>query len=115
VANKVVAGIMLEVSPFNSGYIECDRLISPIAQYFYVWSSSECIAKPNRWFELLNWEENLENNSTQVLKVSPSALNAIADFFNIKSDEPEAKLNITKFGSFTANFKELPPPLPTEY
>jgi hypothetical protein len=50
-----------------------------------------------------------------VLKVSPSALNAIADFFNIKSDEPEAKLNITKFGSFTANFKELPPPLPTEY
>ena len=36
-------------------------------------------------------------------------------FFYIKLDEPEAKLNITKFGSFTANFKELPPPLPTEY
>jgi hypothetical protein len=52
-----------------------------------------------------------------VLKVSPSAspFDAIADFFNIKSDEPEAKLNITKFGSFTANFKELPAPVPTEY
>ena len=32
-----------------------------------------------------------------------------------KTDEPEAKLKITKFGSFTANFKELPPPLPSEY
>jgi hypothetical protein len=42
-------------------------------------------------------------------------LDAIADFFNIKSDEPEAKLNITKFGSFTANFKELPPPVPPEF
>ena len=117
VMNKVVAGIMLNVSPFNSGYIECDRLISPTAQYFYVWSGSECIAKPNKGFEFLSWEENLKNNSTQVLKVSHSAsiLDSIADFFYIKLDEPEAKLNITKFGSFTANFKELPPPLPTEY
>jgi hypothetical protein len=30
-------------------------------------------------------------------------------------DKPEAKLNITKFGSFTANFKALPPPIPPEY
>jgi hypothetical protein len=52
-----------------------------------------------------------------VLKVSPSAsiLESIADFFYIKLDEPEAKLNVTKFGSFTANFKGLPPPLPAEY
>src|SRR5215203_5030758 len=115
VMNKVVAGIMLNVSPFNSGYIECDRLISPTAQYFYVWSGSECIAKPNKGFEFLSWEENLKNNSTQVLKVSHSAsiLDSIADFFYIKLDEPEAKLNITKFGSFTANFKELPSPVPT--
>jgi YVTN family beta-propeller protein len=36
VTNKVVAGIILHVNPFNSGYIECDRLISPTAQYFYI-------------------------------------------------------------------------------
>ena len=116
-ANKVVAGIILHVSPFNSGYIECDRLISPISQYFYVWSGAECIAKPNKGFEFLSWEENLENNSTRVLQVSPSAspLDAIADFFNIKSDEPESKLNITNFGSFNANFMEPPSPVPTQY
>jgi hypothetical protein len=31
------------------------------------------------------------------------------------TDELEAKLNITKFGTFTANFKELPPAIPSEY
>jgi hypothetical protein len=30
-------------------------------------------------------------------------------------DKPEAKLNITKFGSFTANFRALPPPIQPEY
>jgi len=33
----------------------------------------------------------------------------------MKSDKPEATLNITKFGSFTANFKALPPSIPPEY
>ncbi len=52
-----------------------------------------------------------------MLKASRPAyrLDSIADFFYIKTDQPEAKLDITKFGSFTANFKELPAPLPAEY
>ena len=29
--------------------------------------------------------------------------------------EDEAILNVTKFGSFTANFKELPSPVPPEF
>jgi YVTN family beta-propeller protein len=44
-----------------------------------------------------------------------SILASIAKFFNIQIGEPEAILKITKFGTFTANFKELPPPLPPEY
>ena len=43
------------------------------------------------------------------------ALDSIVNYLNIEEYEPEAMLNITKFGSFTANFKELPPPLPPEY
>ena len=52
-----------------------------------------------------------------MIKVSPSAspLDSIADFLGIKSDEPEATLNIIEFGSFTANFKALPPPISSEY
>ena len=37
------------------------------------------------------------------------------DLLRIKADKPESTLNITKFGSFTANFKALPPPVPAEY
>lgn len=117
ISNKVVAGITFEIFPFNSGYIECDGLISPISQYFYVWSGAECIAKPNKGFEFVSWEENLKDDSSQVITVSQpaSTLESIKDFFNIKSDEPEANLNLTKFGTFTANFKELPAPFPSEY
>ena len=33
----------------------------------------------------------------------------------MKPDKPEATLQITKFGRFTANFKALPPPVTAEY
>src|SRR5215469_9104298 len=33
----------------------------------------------------------------------------------MKPDPPESNLNITKFGSFTANFRALPAPIPPEY
>ena len=117
ISNKVVAGITLQVNPFNSGYIECNRLKSPISQNFYVFDKTECIAKSNQGFHFLSWEENLKDKSTQVISISRpvSILESIKNFFNIESEEPEAKLKITKFGSFTANFKELPPPVPPEF
>ena len=117
IANEVVVGITLLVNPFNSGYLECNELISPTSQYFYVFDRTECIATPNQGFEFVSWEENFKDKSTQVISVSQpvSFLESIKKFFNVKTEEPEAKLNITKFGSFTANFKELPPPVPTEF
>jgi YVTN family beta-propeller protein len=122
-ANEVLAGVTFQVNPFNSGYILCDNLTtpSPVGQYVYVYSGAECIAKPNEGFEFVSWEENLGGNATQHIQVSRDASNwdsfvlAVADFFGDKPDEPESKLNVTKFGTFTANFKEAPPPLPQEF
>jgi hypothetical protein len=45
----------------------------------------------------------------------PSFWDSISDFFHMKPDPPESNLNITKFGSFTANFRALPAPIPPEY
>jgi YVTN family beta-propeller protein len=133
VSNEVVSGVKFQISPFNSGYIECNGLISPTLQFLYLNSGTNCIAKPIRGFEFLSWEENLKNNSTQLINYSlPSStiFEQIADslhntinYFGInnflgiqKSVEPEAILNINKFGTFTANFRELTPdPLPPEY
>jgi YVTN family beta-propeller protein len=121
--NKLVAGVTFQVNPFNSGVILCDGLTtpSPIGQYTYLYSGAQCIARPNEGFEFVSWEENLEGNSTQPIQVSRSATTwdsfvlAVIDFFGPKPDEPEATLNIAKFGAFTANFKELPPAIPSEY
>ena len=118
-ANKVVAKVTFSTEPFNGGRIECDKdkLTAPIGQQFYVYSGSQCTAKSNQGFEFVSWQENLGGNSTQLLKFSsPSSIvDSILDFFNMKPDKQEATLNITKFGSFTANFKALPPPIPTQY
>lgn len=45
-----------------------------------------------------------------------SQLDSILQFLHIKSsDKPEAQLKITRIGSFTANFRELPPAIPPEF
>jgi YVTN family beta-propeller protein len=118
--NKVVAGIIFKINSFNSGYILCDGLStpSPTEQYFFVYSGAQCIAKPNSGFEFSSWEQNLEGNSTQPISVSrpASSLDSFLEFLHLKSeDKPEATLNVTEFGTFTANFKELPPAVPSEY
>jgi YVTN family beta-propeller protein len=116
-ANKVVAKVMFNIEPFNSGYIECDKIKAPIAQQFYVWSGSECTAKPYRGFEFVSWQENLGRNSSQLISATtpPSISDSILDFLHMNPDKPESKLNIGKFGSLTASFKPLPPPIPPEY
>jgi YVTN family beta-propeller protein len=125
-ANKVVAGVTFQVYPFNSGYIVCDNLStsspddltppSPVGQYIYVYSGTQCIARPNAGFEFSSWEENLEDNATQPISIwRPSYVDSFFEFFNPNSDRPEATLNITKFGTFTANFRELSPPIPPEF
>jgi YVTN family beta-propeller protein len=117
VENKVVAGIEFYINPIMSGYIECGEYNPPISQFFYVWSGTKCTAIPNSGFEFLSWEKNLGGGSTQLINFSNSAspFETILDIFGMKSKEPESTLNITKFGSFTANFKELPHPMPAEY
>jgi YVTN family beta-propeller protein len=124
IANKVVAGITFQVNPFNSGYVLCEGLTtpSPIRQYVYVDSGTECTAKPSSGFEFVSWEENLSGNSTQLIKLSRPASSwdsfvlAITALYSAnKPDEPEAKFNVTRFGTFTVNFKELPPAVPSEY
>jgi YVTN family beta-propeller protein len=118
-SNKVVTRVMFNVEPFNSGHIECDNVKSPspLLQQFYLYSGAKCTAKPNPGFEFVSWQENLNGNSTQLLQLAPapSILDSILDLFHMKPDKPEATLNISKFGSFTANFKSLPPPVPPEY
>jgi len=121
--NEVVGRVMFNIKPFNSGYIVCDNTTdkgkwnAPLQQQFYIYSGSGCTAKPYPGLEFVSWEENLGKNSTQLINATtePSILDSITGFLHMNTDKPESKLDITKFGNFTANFKELPPPIPPEY
>ena len=130
-----MTGVTFHVEPFNSGYIVCDDgttnddantndtndltspPLAPVEQYFYVSSGTQCTAKSYEGYEFLSWEQNLEDDSTQLIKVSAPAspLDSFLQFLHLKSaDKPEAKL-MTEFGTFTANFMKAPAPLPPEY
>ncbi len=122
-ANKVVARVMFNIEPFNSGHIECDdatdkgKWNAPLKQQYYVYSGSGCTAIPYPSFEFVSWQENLGKNSTQFINATakPSILDPILNVFGFNPDKPESKLSITKFGNFTASFRPLPPPIPPEY
>ena len=112
--NKVVAGVKFNIYPPNSGNIKCNDLNFPLNQFLYV--SSECKAKPNKGFEFISWIENLENNSNRTIQESAEGnyiLKSLYDVFGYKPDDPAASL--FQFGDYTANFKALPPPIPSEY
>ena len=120
--NKVVAGLTFYTEPFNGGHIECDNgKIVPTARQIYVYSGSECTAKPNEGFEFVSWQENLGGNSSRILNFSlPNTWysvlqDSILEFLHSKPDKQETILDLPNFGSFTANFKARPPPIPSEY
>ena len=58
---------------------------------------TKCTAQPIRGFEFSNWVENLNGNSS------------------IPLNDTTATLNVNRFGTFTANFKPLPPAIPPEF
>jgi hypothetical protein len=93
-------------------------LDAPINRYFYVSSGTDCLAKPRSGYEFDSWVQIFEDNSTRTINASTtsgSLWTPFLDFFGVKSNDPAANLTVNKFGNFTAYFRALPPPVPTEY
>ena len=123
--HKVAVGITFSISPLNSGKIFCgdDKTEYPINQYLYEEPGINCIAKPNDGYEFVGWNENIDSNSTRPLKPcikeSPSFFDPIVipieKTLNNYNNTAETSFCITQYGKFTASFRELPAPFPTEY
>jgi YVTN family beta-propeller protein len=116
--NKVVAAIKFNITPENSGHIKCNDKEYPTNQYLYIPSNTNCIAYANRGFQFSSWIENLGHNSTRTISTSlipDSPVNSIIRFFGFNQYDNSEALSITRHGSFTASFKELPAPVPPEY
>ncbi len=123
--NKVAVGIIFNIFPLNSGRIVCgdEKTESPINQYLYEEPGITCIAKANSGYEFVGWNENIDSNTTRPLKPCIEESHNLFDPFieplqktlQIYNDTSKTSFCITQYGTFTASFRELPAPLPTEY
>jgi len=61
----------------------------------------------------------LGDNSTKTISTSTvyydNLLNTLFRFIGVSLEDDTAKLNAIEFDNFTANFKEVLPPIPAEY
>jgi YVTN family beta-propeller protein len=115
--NKISAGVTFNIHPANSGSILCNNNKDnyPTNIYLYIASGTKCIAKSNKDFEFSGWIENLGRNSTVLLNQSYSPWDSLLSTLGIKPKDTSATFDVDRFGTFTANFKAVPPPVPPEY
>jgi hypothetical protein len=115
---KVAAGITFNIRPANSGNVWCNNEEYPTNVYLYIVSGTKCIARPAKDFEFSSWIENLPHNSTIPLNESTiygSPWNSFLSTLGMKPNDLSATFDVNKFGTFTANFKAVPPPVPPQY
>jgi YVTN family beta-propeller protein len=114
--NKVVAGVTFHTKPENSGSILCNNEEYPINIHIYMPFGTKCFVKPNNGFEFSNWIENLNPTSTLQLNSLDSYDSPFIFILKSLGIYHSSALNftVTKYGTFTANFKSLPPPISQE-
>jgi hypothetical protein len=116
--DRVAAGIIFNIHPANSGNIWCNNKEYPTSIYLYVANDTKCIARPAKDSEFSSWVENLNHNSIVPLNqsaISDSPWNSFLSTLGMKPNDTSATFDVDRFGTFTANFKAVPPPVPPEY
>jgi YVTN family beta-propeller protein len=126
--NKVILSrfILFNVSPSNSGTINCDgkEIVTNqtlLDQEINLPFGTKCIAKANDGFHFSSWVENIKKNAIRTINSSTSNSDSSFPFFagilgsNSVDEASIFTITESKSGSFTANFKEVAPPIPNEY
>ncbi len=109
---------IFSVSPQNSGHIICtDREISTNV-YVRIMPNIKCKAESNNGFQFTNWIENLGLNSSRHITAPTTPDNLFTTILNalgISPNDNAAVLSVSKYGSYSAVFEKVPPPIPQEY
>jgi YVTN family beta-propeller protein len=125
--NKVILprSIIFNVSPSNSGRINCDgkEIItneSLFDQDISLPFGTKCYAEANDGFQFNNWVEKIGKNSIRTIQASSKDNSPFSSFFEylgFRTIDKTSILNMveSRSGNFSANFKEIPPPIPSEY
>ena len=115
---NVLATTVFNVNPPNSGYIKCNGKEFETNKQNMIGVDTLCEAVQNKGFQFNSWVEHLGKNSTRTISTSTSTyslFDSLLTAFGYNPVDKASLLYITKYGNFTANFKEVPPPIPSEY
>jgi YVTN family beta-propeller protein len=126
ITEQLLEGVTFDVSPPNSGHIKCNGKEFATNIYFRIKFSSQCEAVANNGFIFSSWVENYGPNSSLTLKTAPNPDSPFSFLFGSEKSKNNSSilnedlnnssiLDISYFGSFTSNFKEIPPPIAREY
>jgi YVTN family beta-propeller protein len=110
ISDSIMVGVTLNIHPYNSGTLTCYKVRIPTNPnlitisiptniFLFIDSGTNCAAQPKNNFGFDGWVENLTPNRNSTIPVGDSSGNLILD----------------RYGTFTANFKPLPPAIPPEY
>ena len=116
--NNVTLTAIFSISPSNSGHITCDHREISTNTYVRVTPNAKCNAEVNKGFQFTSWIENLGHNATRRI-TSPTISNPLfSSFLNalgFSQNDNAALINASNYGSFSAIFEKVPPPIPQEY
>jgi YVTN family beta-propeller protein len=115
--DKVAAGVTFNIHPASSGGVWCNNKEYPTNIYLYVASGTKCIARPTKGFEFSSWDENRHNSTIPLNQssISDSPWTSFLSILGIKQNDTSATFDVNRYGTFTANFKQVPPSVPPEY
>ncbi len=126
--NEVILlrNIIFNVSPTNSGTIDCNgvKIItnqSLLDQEFNLPFGTKCAAIANDKYYFKCWVENINKNDVRTINSSASNSNLPFPFFagiwgsNSIDETSILTITETKSGFFSANFKEVAPPILNKY
>ena len=116
--DKLLSKVSFNVNPPNSGRIICGKQEITTNIYNTFEFNMHCNADNNDGFRFTSWTEELGLNARRSINTSSvpdTPINSLKSAVGFTTNDTSSIFAISKFGNFTANFKEIPPPIPTEY
>lgn len=121
VINEKTKNVMVDgtfnINPSNSGRIRCNGVEIATNDYVRLDVDTKCEAQANNGYRFISWSEQLGHNSSKTITastISDSLFSSLLSCLGFKSND-NSTLNVSSYGTFVANFRGVPPPIPPEY
>ncbi len=113
--DQVVLGSAFAIHPSDAGKIKCDDIEIRTSKFIRIKYSSQCKAEANTGFIFSSWAEDLGTNSTKTITNMPDSKSIISYITNlIYPNDTTSTFKLSRSGSFIANFRDAPSPIPKE-